>query len=819
VYDIEEAAFIEVEREIIGKKTYRSGNGVDLSNGMKIYFLGTTNPSFYETGNFYVEGVGDRIQLIPEQELTLASAFVENEQIAFDTEGFDSIPFSTAIGFPREKDYVTINRSSDNGNLWSKYNRWFHREIIEKAAEINGTALDLDQSARAKRPIIEFEPNLKLIKFGTEAKRAVDLVDDFTRDVFSTIEGSEGYNIDGIDVSEGMRLLFLSDPDQRVNGKIFEVKFVNFKGNRQISLIEPQDSEPLENQTVLCGQGNDYSGEIFYYDGSQWQSGQNKVSTNQQPLFELYNCDEDSLADPEVYESTTFEGTAIFSYRENENAPPDIELGIPISYRSIANVGDIEFKFDLLTDGITYCPEGDVTIQEKTGIGYLRNYVSRTDYRVENGWQKAEQLSDQPVIRQYVADTGDREFEVDVFENSANIDDLKYRVYLNNDIQVEGSAYTTDTTRSGNLKIVFNRDLFSGDIVLIKARSRSPKNDNGFYEIPINLERNPLNGDLDTITLGEINDHVQSIIESVEDFRGEYPGRSNLRDQGRVTQYGRRIVKHSVPYNLPLYHLVDESANVIKSIDYAAREYTKFKRRFIKSIDYAAREYTKFKRRFVQIANDLSFAGDTRDHVEAILREQFRDNSQSDPFFASDMIPLGGAKVSRFEVTSDQQVFYALNEPFTLEYLSDKAVLVYLNDVQLVADRDYEFNSEGFIEVTAALARGDVLEVYEYENTNGSFVPPTPTKLGIYPRFTPTKYVDDTYFEPREVIRGHDGSITLAYGDFRDDLLLDIEKRIYNNIKVKYDTELFDIFDYVPSVGYLIMCPALAEQQISQELI
>ena len=47
-------------------------------------------------------------------------------------------------------------------------------------------------------------------------------------------------------------------------------------------------------------------------------------------------------------------------------------------------------------------------------------------------------------------------------------------------------------------------------------------------------------------------------------------------------------------------------------------------------------------------------------------------------------------------------------------------------------------------------------------------------------------YVDSTYSTPTMVIQGHDGSITPAFGDFRDDLLLEFERRIYNNIKQEF---------------------------------
>ena len=51
----------------------------------------------------------------------------------------------------------------------------------------------------------------------------------------------------------------------------------------------------------------------------------------------------------------------------------------------------------------------------------------------------------------------------------------------------------------------------------------------------------------------------------------------------------------------------------------------------------------------------------------------------------------------------------------------------------------------------------------------------------------------------RPVIQGHDGSIWRCFGDFRDKLLLDLEKRIYNNLKQSYDENIIDIADFIPT--------------------
>ena len=97
---------------------------------------------------------------------------------------------------------------------------------IEKSAEINGQVADINQSQRAKRPIIEFTSGLKLFNFGTEKKDDIDLVDTVTTDIFSTVEGAVGYNIDGVDITDGMRILFTAEKDIRATSKIYKVKFI-----------------------------------------------------------------------------------------------------------------------------------------------------------------------------------------------------------------------------------------------------------------------------------------------------------------------------------------------------------------------------------------------------------------------------------------------------------------------------------------------------------------------------------------------------------------------------------------------------------------
>ena len=157
---------------------------------------------------------------------------------------------------------------------------------------------------------------------------------------------------------------------------------------------------------------------------------------------------------------------------------------------------------------------------------------------------------------------------------------------------------------------------------------------------------------------------------------------------------------------------------------------------------------------------------------------------------------IGAGAFTKIDYTVDDPGIktFTLTENFDLETLSRRAVYVYLNDVQLIVGKDYEVNGAlGYISVLGTLVEGDRIEIREYVSTAFSHVPPTPTSLGLYPKYEPVKYLDDTYREPKNVIQGHDGSKTTAYNDYRDDLLLEFEKRIFNNIKQEYDEKIFDV--------------------------
>ena len=778
--DIEENTKININ-DILGKKAYKSANGVEFTNGLKVEFIGTVTPEKYATDAWYVDGVGDEIVLIREDDLTIPAAYVADVEVAFDSEAFDRMPYENANSFAGTKDYIVINRSSVDRNAWSRYNRWFHRDVIEKSASYNGQAAIVDQSARAIRPIIEFEAGLKLYNFGTQAKNDVDLIDVITKDVFSDIEGSTGYNIDGVDVADGMRILFTADTDILVTGKIYKVNFIQVQDRgRIISLVEETDTSPLENETVLITNGQTYRGTSWFYNGSEWKKSQLKSKVNQAPLFDLFDDTSVSLADTTKYPATSFLGNKVFSYIENDTGEVDSELGFGITYKNIENIGDILFDFTLIKETYTYQQNAFNTLESiKSNSVYLHKFKSRDNFSTQSGWTKAAKKSQQAVIRQYVVGTQTNNFAVDVFDNSGLLQDLKVKVFLNNILQKEELHYTID--KINNISYIrFLNTLAEDDVIQLKCFSTAVANDNGYYELAHNLERNPLNNDMQNFTLGEVIDHVGTIVENVRDYDGSvYPGTSNLRDLGELDEFGTRFVKHSGPINLPLYHITDKSANIIKAVKYARLE------------------YAKFKRLFLQTANTIGYDGPTKQFVDRIFEVINSEKNDGMPFYFTDMIPVSGSRRIEHPVQASDTQYYALSEIFDLNELSQKAVLVYLNGTQLTYGKDYTFNSEGFINVTATKTAGDLIEIYEYESTDGCYVPATPTKLGLYPKYEPKIFIDDTYVVPVKMIQGHDGSLIRAFEDYRDDLILELELRIYNNIKQEYRTDILDIHDFL----------------------
>ena len=117
---------------------------------MKIKFTTDKVGTAYQGKEYYVEGVGDSITLTDVENLITPEAYATETTILYDSVPYDSRPYAKAFYRPDTKDYITIKRDSLDQNAWSRYNRWFHRSVIERTAEINDFTPTLNETDRAK---------------------------------------------------------------------------------------------------------------------------------------------------------------------------------------------------------------------------------------------------------------------------------------------------------------------------------------------------------------------------------------------------------------------------------------------------------------------------------------------------------------------------------------------------------------------------------------------------------------------------------------------------------------------------------------------
>ena len=853
---------INVDTDILGKKTYISPNGVAFTNNLQITFRGSVIPASYQNQTYYVAGVGTAIQLLPVSNYVTPETYTESATVPFDSVPFDVGNFDGSLNQPVQLDYITMALDSPDLNAWTRSNRWFHIDVITASAAYNNTTAVLDNAQRAKRPIIEFRGGTRLYNMGTQAKQPVNIIDLRETDALSNINGQIGYAVDGYVFQQGTRVIFARDLDAQVRDKIYVVNFITpatgplpdstLYAQPIIDLVPADDAEALVDQCVVCLSGSTLQGITFRYDGEQWIRSQEKTSVNQTPMFDVYDLNGYSLGNRAVYPSTTFSttknnlgdtvgGSALFSYAVGTSGISDTVLGFPLRYLSLNNIGDIVFDNNLYTDTFVYVKD-NIKETKNISIGHVREYANRTVYAKEIGWQTAvvksniyQQFSftyttvaitgsisdttltvtvppadgvslqlgqtlsgagitagteitefltgtggvgtyavssSQTVASEVMAVTSPLILDVAVVPTGAVPSIKLYATSISQNysslFQDPGTYTFTTTDNTTVIRFNTTTKIVPGDIIEVLALS-DQVSAVGFYQVPINLENNPLNGNSPRFTLGTIRTHYDTIGQNLVALTGTVNGANNSRDLGNIVPYGLSILQQSSPMTLAGYFFRKPEYNIFASLEYNSREYEKFKAQFLNQA--VTGDYVNMT--IPEILN-------------AVFAELNFGRTSSSPFYWSDMLPTGTVYTPlQTTVTPITDAIFDLTQVFNYTSANYQALLVYVNDRLLTRNVEYIVSVDApVVTILVPLAVGDVVTIQEYETTYGSYVPNTPTKLGLYPAFVPEIFLDETYVDPVFVIRGHDGSITRAFSDFRDELLLEYETRIYNNLKL-----------------------------------
>jgi len=782
--------FIE---DIIGEKNYTSPNGVVFTNGLKVVFRGDVVPTSFANNEYYVEGVGTAIQLLPVTNFVTPEPYTQSLSVPYDSTPYDVGNYDATLNAPAIPDYLTINRASPDLNAWSRSNRWFHIDVINASAEYNNIIPTPDNAFRARRPILEFRAGTKLYDFGTQGKQPVNVIDFEVTDALSTINGTTGYGLDGYEFIQGTRVIFAADTDPEVRNKIYEVTFIvpdtvpPLIAQPIINLVPATDATVLIDQTVVCLSGNTLQGESFWFDGVDWLSAQEKTKTNQAPLFDVYDSEGISFGNRVKYPSSTFIGSKLFSYASSSSTVPDTVLGFPIRYLSLANVGDIVFDNNLYIDSFNYVAQS-VGQTKFISEGFARQYSNRTVFQKEIGWQTAIVPSVQRQQFQFTYDGSPLLLDVKVNSNTDTVIPA-VQIYVNSTfVSPDSYSYTTtDTTTLIRLITPY----VLGDIIEVSVLS-DQVSQVAFYQIPTNLENNPLNANSETFTLGTVRSHYDTIGQNLLTLQGPIIGANNSRDLGNIIPYGQQILQQSSPLTLAGYFQRSEEYNIFAALEYNGREYIKFKNLLLETV--IKNEY-----------GDMSVA----DILDSAVSEITQGRTDINPFYWSDMMPTGGIYTETVNViTPITTPEFNTTQTYDFDSANYLGLLVYLTRVTvnngsvttlLTRGQDYIVSTDSpRLVVTTELQTGDIITLREYSNTAGNFVPNTPTKLGLYPKYVPMMYVDTNYVQPTVVIQGHDGSVTVAFNDIRDDILLEFERRIYSNLKTDDNPVPLSWVDVIP---------------------
>lgn len=788
--------------DILGRKNYTSPNGIRFTNGLKVIFEGSVTPASYTNQEYYVEGVGSSINLLPVAEYLAVEPTGEAIYNPWSLTGWDTSTFDIELYVPVTPEYITINRNSLDRNAWSRSNRWFHQDVLNITEQVLGYITESPNNTvtRAQRPIVEFRGGLRMYDNGTRFRGYVDCVaGPSITDAFSQVAGQTTATaplIDGQTLTGGTVLIFPYDTDPAVRQNVYSVNLVPSALGQVITLVPEQSMLDLD--LVVAVNGTEYAGTTWWFSeiDSEWTNGQYKQLINQPPLFDIFDQSGISIGDNLFYPSSNFTGTKLFSYTVG-TGQDDPVLGFPIVYSNPSTLGDIDFTVNLNSDTFSYSDNAGGIQTDNINLGFVYGYFTRTDFERYTGWVPAVGSSFQYQVFEFsVTDVVQQVFRCDI-PASTTTPWTAVQVYYNDNV-LDQTAFTyTVNNQTNSTEIVLGANATSGDKVTVLIISDQASK-TAYYEIPSNLENNPFNTNITNVSVGDLRNQYRSIFTNNPDTTGPLYGNNNYHDLGDVNKYGTNIIQNSASLVLPATFLRRPGLEFFQALQFNSEQYTLYKQLII---DLAVKgDYSVY-----QMPSEI---------LDNIVYQISKVRDGSTAFFWSDMLPSGSPYVTNtytFGANTNTATFN-LSDIWTSTWFTQanyNGLLIYVNGTvnnrnvytQLTRGIDYTVSAENStVTVNYPIQAGDTVTVKEYNQTYGSYCPNTPSKLGMYPAFQPQVLLDTSYTRPTYFILGHDGSYNRLFGDydtvtgtlddFRDIALLEFEQRVYNNIKVSAELTL-----------------------------
>ena len=398
-----------------------NGKTLEFVNGMRVIFSGSnvtsTSGDYVVGATYFVEGVGT-------ENIKFVLAVDENNIVKFkhlqhytprlpsdwDADSWDSEPWDYSEFKLPTKEYVVMDRSSNDLNPWCRANQWFSIYAIRNTVEYNDLALEDYQSSqfRAQRPIIEFFPNIELYDSGWNF---IDNIDHVITGVDPAIDiiGQSQYLNAKLGLEDGDLVLFLNSGSYSNN--IYTVSGTA-TNNVQLTLATAASGLSVGDK-ILIEHGPDnitgrvgYPGIELWWTGTEWRYGQQKIFRGDAPRFKLYD---DQGVDLANYTDTDYDGSMVFNYVYNTAGVIDPELGFAPRYVESNNNNDLDFETPIV--GKRYNTDlGEASAREINGYYYFKDRILN---EYHNAWAYIRENQRVPYIITHIA-TANESVEIDL---------------------------------------------------------------------------------------------------------------------------------------------------------------------------------------------------------------------------------------------------------------------------------------------------------------------------------------------------------------------------------------------------------------------
>jgi hypothetical protein len=344
-----------------------------------------------------------------------------------------------------------------------------------------------------------------------------------------------------------------------------------------------------------------------------------------------------------------------------------------------------------------------------------------------------------------------------------NTDTRSFKVRING---TDTTEWTTVNT-GGNIQVNITATLAVNDLIEVLFESASSA---GTYSVHSTLEANPNNENIGSFTYSEIFAHFKSKVVNQYGFEGAAYGSNNyyqiIKDGGTGW-----VAQQQLNPAVKLGVLLRENETLPNNV-----------------LQYGAEQNKLFRQKFI---NKLTSLEATLDVQSMTVRDLVRESliainvgkGKDFPFAFSDMLYYVDTDATSTRTYIAPQTHYLLGTTIDPASPYRDHVYVYVNDIQLLVDQDYTLQTDRVL-ITAPINDGDSVRLLVLTNLGNCYVPASTAKLGLTSVYTPELYYDST--NDTDFIICHDGSQIVAFGDYKDAVILEFEKSIYNNIYSKF---------------------------------